>query len=178
MNRALSARALITLLAAALAAGCAGGPGAPSRAAPFHDALIVPNKRIGPALLGMTPEQMIAWLGRPDEAIGSGDSAWRYSRDGLQVAFDTGRAYIISVTGPGYATADGLRVGSTANQVAARWGKPTQSRESTRCVDHKCETTAIDTLHQCYANGMQADIDARSNSVIELQVRTGRCQSP
>lgn len=173
-----SPRTLPVLLVAALATGCAEAPRAPARSAPYHDTLIVPTKRIGPALLGMSPEQMIAWMGRPDEAVGSGDSAWRYTREGMQVAFDAGRAYIISVTEPRYATADGLRVGSPSSQLAARWGKPTQVRESTRCVDRQCETTTIDTLHQCYANGMQADIDFASNKVTELQVRTGGCQSP
>jgi len=160
-----------------LLAGCATSPSSPSSDALFHDTLVVPNKRIGPALIRMTGEEMVRWLGRPDRVVGSGDGAYRYSREGLQVAFDGERAYAICITKPGYATADGVAVGDNATGLIARWGAPTETRDATRCAGHNCEFR-LGLRHHCFANGMQADIDAGTNLITELGVHDGGCHNP
>jgi hypothetical protein len=116
---------LLGVVLAGVLAGCSlgGESGTPQHSS----ALIVPGVRIGPAAIGVTPRQIERSVGKPDKVVRaqSGDGiVATYSDAGLTVTYHhvanlgdipaRGRVAVqIRTTSPRYATAEGVRVGST-----------------------------------------------------------------
>jgi hypothetical protein len=113
------------LIAAMLAAGCAGRSGPPGPAAPVFDHAILPGKRVGPIALGITAAELERIAGRASSTT-PGDGQVEYRYDGYSaVVFDrTQRVASIVVTSSRYALLSGLSVGDTEGAVIEQLGAP------------------------------------------------------
>lgn len=144
-------RALALLFALLGFASCdAPGPqrAAEPAAAPIFDQLIVAGKRIGPVAIGMPVADLIGAIGEPNESLNMYCGADKtktcliqafWNDRGLSVRFPTvtdsdyssqpkERVDKISVTDSRWATAEGLKVGSSEVSVRAKLGTPLQQR--------------------------------------------------
>jgi len=92
-----------------------------------NDNLIVPGERIGPVFLGMTDAQLYKKFGNPSESrqAGTGFTAYFYSTFMVYVGVSTHK--VASITSPtgnstysGYATREGVKVGSSGLEVQAK----------------------------------------------------------
>ena len=102
----------------------------PSLARAENDHLIVAWRRIGPAVLGMTADEVVRMLGEPTQT-NRGPYVTTYNwKDNLSVTAKTDGGYVtqICALSPDYATAQGLRPGLSDTSVRALMGEPQNSR--------------------------------------------------
>ncbi len=92
---------------------------------------IVPGQSLGPISLGMTEEQVVAALGKPDST--PTPRAWQYRDPDVAVNFSASNPRTVAAVFAGgapplvnvpYRTAEGLGVGSTRDDVVKAWGRP------------------------------------------------------
>ena len=135
-----------------LAAPRARGP-RPSHAAPN---LIVPGQSVGLVTLGMPVEEVITFLDIPKSTKSEPDGSVRYSwmdspgDDGLSVrASHDGLVYeIVAANDARYATREGVRVGSTVDDVIRALGAPSRiephPQERTKSVQYDSLGVSLD----------------------------------
>jgi hypothetical protein len=102
------------------------------------DNVIVPGERIGPVFLGMTDADLYKKFGNPLESkqTGTGFAAYFYSTFMVYVGVSTHK--VASITTPvgstagysGYATREGIKVGSSALEVQAKLPQSTLNLDS------------------------------------------------
>ncbi len=120
-------------LAFALLTAGASSVGVQAEVLAHNDHLIVPWKRIGPLALGMTADELVRIMGAPTGtncgALDRGVDVYTWKND-LSATFTKGGLYVTQVCAfsPAYATAQGVRPGSTDLSVAAAMGQPQNSR--------------------------------------------------
>lgn len=166
-------------LVAAVLGGCAGVslPDPPKEA--IRDTLIVPKVRIGPAALGMTEANMLAWLGEPDRTVGSGNRVhYWYERSGSWIGFERGRAVRISASKGSFATSDGISFGTSEVKLRSTLGRPIKSRELGPCADRACEQTRVEWIEYCFSNGLQVTLNAETRRVTVFEVYPDGCSLP
>ena len=156
-----------------LLASCGGGtytnfgdvPAPP--ATPIRDNLIVAGQRIGPISLGMTAAQLLQAVGEPDKVSNYTAGADHRMMHTLMFGsfevhmptLNPQRVTSIRTTDPSYATAQGLRVGSSTLSFSGALGPAAMIRAAN---------------DWCYASGLEAlfDNDGRATAVI---VQTPGC---
>lgn len=140
-----SASILITL--GAIAACRVQGPPLPPppTTPPVQDHLVVPGKRVGPISIGMTQDQLFAAMGLPADSYQYPNSVGhvyeRHNNDdqsfynGLEVSVRKSASQVQSVQigkfNSGYATAEGVTVGTAERKVRELLGPPLQVRLKT-----------------------------------------------
>lgn len=121
-------------LSALIMTACTSGPPSMQRSEQdvarlmaIDDNLIVPGERIGPVFLGMTDADLYKKFGNPSESklTGTGFSAYFYDTFMVYVGVSTHK--VASITSPagnnrhsGYATREGIKVGSSGLEVQAK----------------------------------------------------------
>jgi hypothetical protein len=144
---------------------CRAGPALPPppTTPPVQDHLVVPGKRVGAISIGMTQDQLFAALGLPVDSYQYPSSVGHaYERhknddqsfyDGLVVSVRNGSSQVQSVKvgkfNSGYATAEGLTVGTTERKVRELMGPPTQVRLKTEhTYDTYCYPGLVVAFHE------------------------------
>lgn len=103
----------------------------------IDDKLIVPGERVGPVFLGMSDADLYKKFGNPSESklTGTGFSAYFYSTFMVYVGVSTHK--VASITSPvgntgysGYATREGIKVGSSGLEVQAKLPPSTLTLDS------------------------------------------------
>ena len=91
-----------------------------------NDTLIVPGVRMGPVHLGITDAELYRLLGDPQSTQVNGDISRNYIFPNFTVSVSASTHKVIQVTttDPSFATADGVKVGSSGLAVAAKLGAP------------------------------------------------------
>ena len=121
---------LLSLILALVSGGCAAVQSDSERVVPGGP--IVPAERIGPVALGMTVDEVVRILGRPDQIdknpADHPDQIQRYSFDriGWFVSFSpipASEATTISTTSTRYVTDRDIRVGSSGTEVVRAYGR-------------------------------------------------------
>jgi len=122
----------------ALFAGCETPQPSATASAPIgnFDTLIVPGQRIGPVAMGKSVAEIVSQLGKPDynqqTTRYAGEVTYTYTRygiwfcwndQGLQPVVETGLRGI-NVDSNRWATAEGIRVGNSIQDVIQAYGKP------------------------------------------------------
>jgi outer membrane protein assembly factor BamE (lipoprotein component of BamABCDE complex) len=102
----------------------------PALARAENDHLIVPWRRIGPVVLGMTTDDVVRVLGEPTQQNRAPYVTVYNWKDNLSVTAKTDSSYVTQVCAlsPDYATAQGLRPGLPDTSVRALMGEPQNSR--------------------------------------------------
>ncbi len=102
----------------------------PGKVRAENDHLIVPWRRVGPVLLGMTAEEVIRILGEPTQKNASPVVTVYHWRDELSVTVKSDTSYVtqICAIGADYATAQGLHPGLPEIAVTQLMGEPKNSR--------------------------------------------------
>jgi hypothetical protein len=115
LNKASAALALAALLAV----------GTTVRAQE-DDHLIVPGVRLGPVHLGITDVELYRQLGDPQSTQPNGDVSmnYTYSNFGVSVSTHTHKVIQVLALDASYATAEGIKVGSSHLAIAAKLGIP------------------------------------------------------
>ena len=109
------------------------------------DNLIVPGQRIGPIIFGMDPIQVTNILGkgtvsRPPGCSNNCAYYYDYANLGLSVQFSSpNNPKVVGIIATGsqgrWATAEGIRVGSSTSSVEDTYGKPSsQYCGTTKCI--------------------------------------------
>lgn len=113
---------------------------------PIFDELIVLGRRVGPVSLGMHVRDLYGAMGSPDQVLkySDGTTGYSWNRAGIFTAVwdRTQQVFRITVESPTYATAEGIRVGTTELEVQAKLGPPIWARPAGRGESHLL----------CYAN--------------------------
>lgn len=132
-TRSIPALAM-TVLAALALAGCATmlAPGNRidfATAIQNSDRLIVPGDRIGPIRVGMSRDEVVRILGRPDRVINyldSSDVEYIYDNNHFVVGLSVRWWAVIDVWtyDPQFATEQGVRPGDSRNDVLQKQGNP------------------------------------------------------
>ncbi|MGQ0546136.1 MAG: hypothetical protein ACT4P3_12505 [Betaproteobacteria bacterium] len=157
----------VAILAAGLLAACATEPAPPEAPkAPIRDNLIVPGIRVGAAALGMTETNLLQWVGKPTRIIDvpRGHPSYYYEDLGLQVQFSGGKARHLDVHKGPWRTADGIGPGTPIVTMRLAWGAP------------KSRVEDMGVGRYCFANGVGALVNLRSETVTNLYVQTGGCK--
>lgn len=131
-------------LSALIIAACASAPPSMQRSdqdvarlMAIDDNLIVPGERIGPVFLGMTDADLYKKFGNPSESklTGTGYTAYFYNTFMVYVGVSTHK--VASITSPagntgysGYASREGIKVGSSALEVQAKLPPATLTMDS------------------------------------------------
>jgi hypothetical protein len=174
MTSTLSKRVALVLAAVLTARSVASaGDAVPPRSASW---IIVPGESIGPARLGMSPDEVSAALGKPD--IITEGKWWKYDRDGLSVVFDLDKPVVdLLVAGGGRFpgekaakslahTGSGVGPGSSGQQVATALGPPDRR-----------ERDSLGAIHLQYRSiGLR--ITLFEDRVIRMDVESPRCDLP
>jgi hypothetical protein len=171
MNYLTMSRCIFVLISIVLA-GCAStytnfGDVPPPPATPIRDNLIVSGQRIGPISLGMTAAQLLQALGEPDRVDNYTAGAdrrmmqtlWFGSFEVHMPTLNPQRVTSVRTTDGRYATAQGLRVGSSTLSFSGSLGAPGMIRAQN---------------DWCYVSGLEAlfDKDGRATALI---VQTPGC---
>jgi len=157
-----SIRVLRSLLLAVLVVGCAAMDRRvtmpPPGCSPNNDTLLVSGCRIGPVALGMTEAELLKFVGPPARSRAYEDvNGSMYSYDDLELwaKVINGRVSEISigiVSRVGglsrYATAEGIRLGSTELEVRAKMGQP-----SWRIFQGEVPDADMQWWSYCYQDG-------------------------
>jgi hypothetical protein len=98
-------------------------------AAAKNDTLIVPGVRIGPVNLGMSDADVYGLLGDPTQTMTEGVDmgraiAYVFPKLTVVVSKATHKVTQVTTLDPGYATADGIKVGSSGLAVSTKLGIP------------------------------------------------------
>lgn len=132
----------------------------------IDDNVIVPGERIGPVFLGMTDADLYKKFGNPLESkqTGTGFTAYFYST--FMVYVDLSTHKVASITSPvgstgysGYATREGIKVGSSALEVQAKLPQSTL----------KLDSPAPGYSRYNYPSGMVLSLDP-SGKVFNIEV--------
>jgi len=147
------------IVAALALAGCSSTPGY----------LIVPGERIGAVYIGMPAKDVIDELGAPLESTRLPNRTVSAFHDGLTVVVREADQRVISIgtTDTWYATAEGVRAGSTELEVRAELAGAPQVVEDKK-------NARIKTL--CYP-GMEIDFWPQQSGVAALRVTSLPCLS-
>jgi hypothetical protein len=150
-------------LAALVLAACAGGAGVQTRRISdqdvarlmaVHDNLIVPGERVGPVFFGMTEAQLYQKMGNPDQSgpMDNGATIFYVWRDiSVDVHTSTHTVFLIGVSGPSYATAEGVSTGTSELALKSKLGPPAGERLA---------YTDKATLKLCYNSGSNSGLTA------------------
>ncbi len=98
-----------------------------------NDHLIVPWKRIGPVVLGMTTDELIGAMGPPVSKWPGIVDVYNWHDGSATVTKDGLSATQVCTLNSAYAAAEGVHPGSTDDSVTALLGQPKYSRVFRRC---------------------------------------------
>ena len=99
-----------------------------AQAQTLNDHLIVPSKRIGPMMLGMSATELVQIMGSPSSKLPEGVDLYSWRDMSATVTKSGLWTTQICTSNPTYLTAQGLHVGSTDRSVVASLGNPNYSR--------------------------------------------------
>jgi hypothetical protein len=153
---------MLAVVTAFALSACAGGSSdllagvPPVEAKPIRDNVIVPGHRVGPVSLGMDMSALYAEMGSPVNTV-TGDLANIYKYPGLEiwVAHRENKVTSIIITGAGYSTAQGVRVGAPELEVRAKYGRPAKFH-SDGATSSSCY---VQGLGFWFSNGSTVSID-------------------
>lgn len=115
------------------------------------DKLIVPGRGIGPAALGISPEQAMSALGKPSAKYHVTDG-YLYSFGDLDLfTSEDGRVIRVETDSADYRTREGLGVGSKETEITAKLGKPALAEDVKARNDNILMTTG---RRLCYEPGL------------------------
>ena len=155
---------LAACLALLVAAGCSSTRDPNT---PVFDNLIVPGQRIGPVSLGMPAKGLVQAAGSPKETRRLPNRTVSEFADGLVAVTRDSDLRVISIgtRDPWYATADGIRAGSSELEVRTHLGATPQVVEDRR-------NPRIRTY--CYP-GLEVDFWPQERGVAAVRVTTLAC---
>ena len=155
----------LACLALLVAAGCSSTPRDAN--APVFDNLIVPGQRIGPVSLGMPAKELVQAAGSPKETRRLPNRTVSEFSDGIVTVIRDSDLRVISIgtKDPWYATADGIRAGSSELEVRVHLGAAPQVVEDRR-------NPRIKTY--CYP-GLEVDFWPQERGVAAVRVTTLPC---
>jgi hypothetical protein len=110
-------------IALALCLACTASPQATRPAhGPIFDRAIVFGSRVGPISLGMTVEQLFEAVGRVNPTPRGSRLDYLYAKLKLHLRVENGRVVFVAPDDPLYATASGVHLGSTEQELVAKAG--------------------------------------------------------
>jgi hypothetical protein len=160
----MSPRSVVQVVFSVSLVACATVAGPSPVLPPIHDQTIVFGQRVGPVSLGMNELQLFDAVGKTSAtAYGGNRVGYLYADLKLNVVVDAGRVVAISPTDGSYATATGIRIGSSERLVTATATVPTRTQHpgatnASYCLaDHTLVTVGVSQSSAC-STGEVCDI--------------------